>query len=79
MDNDNLDYDPEADYDMVRDTENFLNREFENMMRTFRTQWEDGSVRERSRMRGGLAMLLTAITIGNSSVYIDLSMPPVRN
>lgn len=63
LDEEDLAYDPYSTYDMVRETENFLELEFREIQRSLEREWNRASVPLRSRMRRELYTLLGVWTI----------------
>ncbi|KAF4310973.1 hypothetical protein GTA08_BOTSDO13593 [Botryosphaeria dothidea] len=63
LDEEDLAYDPYSTYDMVRETESFLDLQFREIQRSLEREWNRASVPLRSRMRRELYTLLGVWTI----------------
>lgn len=55
-------YDPQSTFDMVTETENNINRAFEEIMATINDEWERANARLRSMMAASLSMISTEAT-----------------
>lgn len=59
---DDMPYDPQSTFDMVTETENNINRAFEEIMATINDEWERANARLRSMMVASLSMIATEAT-----------------